>query len=152
MNGRGKPATSGPLDGNRRRSIYIEVRRNFLDPMMSTFDRPPPSTAFGKRTVTNVPSQSLMLLNDPFVVKEAEEMAKKLLSEKIATPAERIQWIYQRSLARNATKEEIADAAAFMSQLKNTYAAKGIKGNIELTIWKDYIHSVFNFKEFIYLN
>ncbi len=152
MNGRGKPAASGPLDGNRRRSIYIEVRRNFLDPMMSTFDRPPPSTAFGRRTVTNVPSQSLMLLNDPFVVKEAEEMAKKLLSEKIPQPAERIQWIYQRSLARNATKEEIADAAAFMSQLKNTYAAKGIKGNIELTIWKDYIHSVFNFKEFIYLN
>ena len=30
MEGRGRPAKSGPLDGDGRRSIYIMVRRNFL--------------------------------------------------------------------------------------------------------------------------
>ncbi len=152
MNGRGKPAVSGPLDGNGRRSIYLEVRRNFLNPMLTTFDRPMPFTAFGKRTVTNVPSQSLILLNDPFVVQEAAFMAKQLLAKKISSFDKRIQWIYQRSLGRSPQPEEIADADQFMKQLKKTYASKGIKENIELTLWKDYIHSVFNFKEFIYLN
>ena len=152
MNGRGKPAVSGPLDGNGRRSIYLEVRRNFLNPMLTTFDRPMPFTAFGKRTVTNVPSQSLIMLNDPFVVQQASFMAQQLLDTKINTLDDRIKWVYQRSLGRNPETEEIADADQFMKQLKITYASKGVKENIELSIWKDYIHSVFNFKEFIYIN
>lgn len=152
MNGRGKPSKSGPLDGDRRRSIYMEVRRNFIDPLMMTFDRPNPFNAFGKRTVTNVPSQSLILLNDPFVIQQAEAMATHLFSKKTGSAGNRIDWIYQRSLSRNATKEEIADGEALILQLKNTYAKRGIKSNIEWTVWKDYIHSVFNLKEFIYLN
>jgi hypothetical protein len=152
MNGRGKPAVSGPLDGNGRRSLYLEVRRNFLNPMLTTFDRPMPFSAFGKRTVTNVPSQSLILLNDPFVIQEAEFMAKQLLAKKITGLDARIRWVYQRSLGRNPQPDEIADADLLMNQLKKTYASKGVKENIELIIWKDYIHSVFNFKEFIYLN
>jgi hypothetical protein len=152
MNGRGKPSKSGPLDGDRRRSIYMEVRRNFIDPLMMTFDRPNPFNAFGKRTVTNVPSQSLILLNDPFVIQQAEAMATLLFSKKMAPAGDRIDWIYQRSLSRNATKEEIADGEALVLQFKNTYAKRGVKNNIEWTVWKDYIHSVFNLKEFIYLN
>jgi len=152
MNGRGKPSKSGPVDGDRRRSVYLEVRRNFMDPMMMTFDRPNPFNSFGRRTVTNVPSQSLILLNDPFVIQQAEAMATNLLSKKISSPNDRVDWVYQRSLSRNATEQEIDDAKEFISQLKKTYAKNGIKTNIEWIVWKDYIHSVFNLKEFIYLN
>ena len=152
MNGRGKPSKSGPLDGDKRRSIYLEVRRNFIDPMMMTFDRPNPFNSFGRRTVTNVPSQSLILLNDPFVIQQAEAMSTKLLSNKISSPNDRVNWVYQRSLSRNATEQEIDDAKEFISHLKKTYAKNGIKTNIEWIVWKDYIHSVFNLKEFIYLN
>ena len=152
MNGRGKPDTSGPIDGDKRRSIYIEVRRNFLDPVMSTFDRPNPATAYGRRTVTNVPAQSLILLNDPFVIQEATVMAKNLLSTKQNQFSDRVNWVYQRSLARNASDDEVADAQQYMKQLKDTYFSKGVKGNLEMLVWKDYIHSIFNLKEFIYLN
>jgi len=150
MNGRGKPSVSGPLDGNGRRSIYVAVRRNFLDPMMMNFDRPSPATTFGRRSATNVPSQSLMLLNDPFVVLLAEEMAKLLLEAKIPRPENRIRWIYERCFARVPSKREINDATAFMVQLKKTYPSTK-KEIIELSVWKDYIHSIFNMKEFIYL-
>src|SRR5687768_16385908 len=43
QDGRGKPV-SGPLDGNGRRSIYLEVRRNFLTPLLLAFDYPLPSS------------------------------------------------------------------------------------------------------------
>jgi hypothetical protein len=119
---------------------------------MSTFDRPNPATAYGRRTVTNVPAQSLILLNDPFVIQEATVMAKNLLSIKQNQLSDRVNWVYQRSLARNASEEEIADAQQYMKQLKNTYVSKGVKGNLEMLVWKDYIHSIFNLKEFIYLN
>src|SRR5262249_43419895 len=42
MSGRGRPGASGPLDGANRRSIYINVRRNFLTPMFLAFDYPIP--------------------------------------------------------------------------------------------------------------
>ena len=42
QDGRGKP-DSGPLDGNGRRSIYVQVRRNFLTPLLLAFDYPLPS-------------------------------------------------------------------------------------------------------------
>src|SRR5262249_54545860 len=67
MQGRGRPKDSGPLDGNGRRSIYISVRRNFLSPMMLAFDTPNPFSTVGRRTVSNVPAQALILMNDPLV-------------------------------------------------------------------------------------
>jgi hypothetical protein len=39
QDGRGKPV-SGPLDGNGRRSVCLEVRRNFLTPLLLAFDYP----------------------------------------------------------------------------------------------------------------
>ena len=152
MNGRGKPEESGPIDGHGRRSIYREVRRNFLDPMMTTFDRPIPFTAFGKRNVTNVPAQSLILMNDPFVVLQAENMTKKLLANKQLSFDNRINWIYRKALSRPAKPEEIIAAKGLMEQLAAGYKIKAGTWNDDPTIWKDYIHSVFNFKEFIYLN
>ena len=45
MVGRGRPTVSGPLDGDGRRSIYLNVRRNFLTPMLLAFDYPTPFTS-----------------------------------------------------------------------------------------------------------
>ena len=55
MDGRGRPARSGPLDGDGRRSIYLNVRRNFLNPMFLAFDVPVPFSTMGRRNVSNVP-------------------------------------------------------------------------------------------------
>ena len=47
---------------------------------------------------------------------------------------------------------KLADAQEYMKRLKDTYVTQRIKGNLEMLVWKDYIHSIFNLKEFIYLN
>ncbi len=150
MQGRGRPAKSGPLDGNRRRSIYQSVRRNFLEPMMTVFDRPIPFTTFGKRDVTNVPAQSLILMNDPFVIEQAKIMAQKLLNQKGLSFNQRIEWIYMHAFSRKPTAEEVTNASKFIKQLedmKKTNAAT----DFDLEIWKEYCHSIFNLKEFLYL-
>lgn len=151
MQGRGRPKNSGPLDGNGRRSIYQEVRRNFMDPMQLTFDRPVPFSTFGKRNVTNVPAQSLIMMNDPFVAMQAELMAKKLIEQKHQSLDERIQNIYIKSFSRNATRKEIESAKDFIFKLAKLYDVEEMEIMIDLNIWKDYCHSIFNLKEFIYL-
>jgi len=151
MQGRGRPSESGPLDGNGRRSIYQEVRRNFLEPMMTTFDRPIPFSTFGKRDVTNVPSQSLIIMNDPFVAQQAEIMAKKLLAQGALSFEEKISWIYIRSFSRKPTSEELKKAGQFMAMLRNMEREIEPEIDKELLLWKEYCHSIFNLKEFLYL-
>jgi len=151
MQGRGRPGASGPLNGNGRRSIYQEVRRNFLEPMMTTFDRPIPFTTFGRRDVTNVPSQSLILMNDPFVIAQAEIMAKKLLAHGNLSFNQKIEWVYMRAFSRKPSENEILKATEFISLLKETKSTVTYEADVNLEVWKEYCHSVFNLKEFLYL-
>ena len=43
---------------------------------------PIPSLIVGKRDVTTVPTQALFLMNNPFVLKQSDEMAKRILEQK----------------------------------------------------------------------
>ena len=72
QDGRGKPAVSGPLDGDGRRSIYINIRRNFLPLFFLAFDYPVPFTCIGRRATSNVPAQALAMMNNPFIQQQAE--------------------------------------------------------------------------------
>jgi hypothetical protein len=143
MLGRGRPGVSGPLDGNGRRSIYIGVRRNFLTPMLLAFDYPIPFTTMGKRTVSNVPAQALTMMNNPFVVQQAELWAKRVLADQKLTTKERVQKMYVMAFARPATETELADALAFLEESG--------KPN-DVRAWTDLAHVLFNVKEFIFLN
>jgi len=151
MNGRGRPAVSGPSDGNGRRSIYLEVRRNFPDPFLMAFDRPVPATTFGRRTVTNVPAQSLILLNDPFVADMADRTAARLLGLPDTATAARIRWVYLHCLARPPEGREVRAATALLQDLRQTYA-RSRQPVTDRRLWKDYLHAVFNLKAFIFIS
>ena len=86
MDGRGRPGKSGPLDGDGRRSLYLNVRRNFLTPMFLAFDFPVPFSTMGRRNVSNVPAQALTLMNDPFVVQQARLWADRVLRRRREAP------------------------------------------------------------------
>ncbi|HTU19452.1 MAG TPA: PSD1 and planctomycete cytochrome C domain-containing protein [Gemmataceae bacterium] len=141
--GRGRPA-SGPLDGDGRRSVYLAVRRNFLSPFLLAFDTPSPFSAVGRRTVSNVPAQSLILLNDPFVHQQAQLWAKRMLSQ-CGSDRERIVRMYESAFARPPTAEELAGCLEFL-QHKPAAQAR------EDAIWADLAHVLFNVKEFIFVN
>ena len=90
MDGRGRPGRSGPLDGDGRRSIYLNVRRNFLNPMFLAFDMPVPFSTMGRRNVSNVPAQALTLMNDPLVVGQARLWAERLMADPTAVSDARL--------------------------------------------------------------
>ncbi|MBC8350369.1 MAG: DUF1553 domain-containing protein, partial [Planctomycetes bacterium] len=89
----------GPLDGDRRRSVYLRIRRNAHNPFLEAFDAPKPTTTRGRRDVTNVPAQSLTMMNDPFVIQQAAEWSNQLVATE-QTPAQRIRIMYERAFAR----------------------------------------------------
>lgn len=148
MDGRGKPPVNGPLDGAGRRSIYIQVRRNFLSPMMLAYDTPSPFSTMGRRNVSNVPAQALIMMNDPFVLQQAELWGKRVLTESgLQTNEDRIRWMYESALGRLPTPEELQTAREFIEQQTKANPSD----SDQTRIWSELGHVIFNLKEFIYI-
>jgi hypothetical protein len=150
LSGRGRPRKSGPLDGEGRRSIYQAINRNFLPPMLLAFDMPIPFSTFGKRNVSNVPSQSLTMLNDPFITEQAATWAGKIL-EQPEDFDRRVQNVYLKAFSRLPEPAEIAKAEMFFDEQLALLNTSPEDKNMELELWKSYCHSIFNMKEFIFL-
>ncbi len=144
MLGRGRPPVSGPLDGNGRRSIYINVRRNFLTPLFLAFDYPLPTSTTGQRSVSNVPAQALTLLNNQFAVQQAHHWAVSLLGGKKGSPEKLIQRIYLQAFSREPTQPEIDKITRFVKDELQT-------GRSEIDVWSDVCHIMFNVKEFVFI-
>lgn len=134
----------GPLDGRGRRSLYLETRRNHPHSFLFAFDQPKPVSPAGRRQPTNVPAQSLMLLNDPFVIEQAALFAARALGQK-GEEATRIGWLYNTALCRPATDTELKLAGDFLARQKTVYDGDEKKS------WRDLAQAIFNMKEFLYL-
>ena len=145
QDGRGRPG-DGPVDGSGRRSIYLSVRRNFLSSMLLAFDFPQPFTAIGRRSMSNVPAQALILRNNPFVHDQAAFWAKRLVAE--GRPADqRIDAMFRAAFGRPASADEIAGA----SQLLKDVAAMKKLDVEQAEVWKELAHAIFQAKEFIFV-
>lgn len=146
MTGRGRPGNSGPLDGDNRRSIFVEVRRNFLDPFLVAFDFPMPATTVGNRNVSNVPAQALGLLNDPLVSEVAKRWAADVLREK--DPTNRVRSMFLRAFAREVSETELQQCLALVPSASGPTAPDP---ETEKRAWADLAHVLLNAKEFSYV-
>ncbi len=151
MDGRGRPAKSGPLDGDGRRSVYVAVRRNFLSPFLLTFDSPNPFSTMGRRNSSNVPAQALIMMNDPFVSQQCNLWAQRGLTvhndNSEASMVKLIEWFYTTAFARCPTSMELAAALKYcehQSQVRSCSIN-------DLAIWSDFAHALVNTKEFVFV-
>ena len=144
---RGRPDRSGPLDGDGRRSVYGAVRRNFMPSMLVAFDFPTPFSTMGRRNRTNVPGQSLVLRNDPFIHQQAREWATRLLQSTAGAPDDdRIQRLFETAFARKPATDEVESSRESLTELRKLHG----HGN-DVDVWSDFCHALFNANEFIFL-
>jgi hypothetical protein len=101
----------------------------------------------GRRNISNVPAQALILMNDPFVIEQAKVWASKLPAG--ATPRQRVERMYLAALSRPPAESELADAEDFLREQRALYASHD---PTDERVWADLAHVLFNVKEFIYLN
>jgi len=142
MNGRGRPGRSGPLDGNGRRSLYLEIRRNFANPMLAAFDLPAPMTTVGRRNTSNVPAQALVLMNDPFVHEMAGIWARAVLADAtLADDRARVERMWRQAFASAPGPDEAEAIVAFVGEAADPEPA-----------WTDVAHALYNAKAFIHLD
>jgi hypothetical protein len=107
-----------------RRSVYTFWKRTSPPPQMATLDAPSRESCTARRERTNTPLQALLLMNEQQYVEAAKHLAKRALAEEgIASPQQRIEWLFQTVTARVPNERETAqllslleDASAYYGQ------------------------------------
>lgn len=99
------------------RSVYLPIIRGIIPEMLKVFDFPEASNPKGVRDVSNVPAQSLFLMNSPFVGEQAEGLARRIMNES-TDPSQRIQLAFRLCFSRAATPEEVAASQQFLNRSK----------------------------------
>ncbi len=146
QDGRGKPL-SGPLDGLGRRSVYTQIRRNFLPPLFLAFDYPLPISTEGRRGVSAVASQALLMLNNEFVSGQAAKWAARVKRSR-AVPRNRIQDMYVQAYGRPPVEAEIEEIERFLAVQADARAGSdGEAGDA----WTDLAHALLNTSEFLFV-
>ena len=130
---------SGPLDGNGRRSIYLQMSIMQPPSFLTGFNLPDLKLPTGKRDVTNVPTQALILMNDPLVNAMAKHWATEMLKQSTSREA-RIRSMFARAFARDPSDVE----------MQRWLTALDDFGASTPAAWERLAHAFFNAKEFIY--
>ncbi len=131
---RGKWANTPEGPEAWRRGVYVYRRRSLPYPMFDTFDHPDMNVTAGARNVSTVPTQALTLLNNPFVLSQAQRFADRVARD-ATDPEAQVTLAYRIALARPATAAEARIGAALIQE--RSLAA--------------FTHVLLNLDEFIYL-
>ena len=128
-----KNQDDGP--GVWRRSLYVYRKRGMMFPMFEVFDMPDSNFSAGRRSVSTVPTQALTLINNDFVLKQAQLFADRVKKEAGDDPVKQIGLAYRIALTRPPDETELALATDLL----------GSHALVDLT------HVLLNLSEFLYM-
>jgi cytochrome c553 len=118
--GMGAGFAGGPNDArNAHRSVYLPIVREQLPESLVLFDFPDPNGVAGERAVSTVPAQALYLLNNPFVIRQAEFAGDRLRASSGPTE-EKVKRAYETFFARLPGDKETKAAMDFLASYGRT--------------------------------
>ncbi len=97
-----------------RRSVYVQVRRTMPVGVLETFDAPVVNPNCEQRSASTVAPQSLMLLNDRFILERASDLAERLLRERPASAQERVTRLWTLMFGTQPTARELARSLDYL--------------------------------------
>ena len=141
---------SGPLDGDGRRSLYLTMSIMAPPRFLSMFDLPDLRLPSGKRNVTSVPTQSLLLLTDPLVSPLAKHWGSEIIKTQHASLEQRIDCMFVAALGRKPKDD--TERHQWIGLLKQMATLPDDSSNLmaDEQAWTQLAHTLFNSKEFIY--
>jgi hypothetical protein len=103
-----------------RRTIYGLIERQNLPAIFRTFDFANPDTSNQGRFRTTVPQQALFLMNSPFVIEQARNLAQRSEVKGAASRREKIQALHRLVFQRPAAPAEIQLGEKFIGAQPQT--------------------------------
>jgi cytochrome c553 len=104
------------------RSVYVRVIRNALDPFLTAFDAPVPSSTRGNRDSTSVPAQALTLMNSQQVQSWAADWANRIAAAHKDPPSQ-IRQLFLEAFQREPSPQEAAESLAWLASSETAILA-----------------------------
>jgi hypothetical protein len=130
-----------------RRSIYLFARRNYNMTLLNVFDQPVMATNCTRRIASAVPLQSLTLLNDAFMLDQADHFAQRVAAV-AASPEMRIETAFRIAFARQPTAEEMTAGLALLRKVEKRYEGQP---QAEMKALANLCHMLLCTNEFLYV-
>jgi mono/diheme cytochrome c family protein len=131
----------------KRRAVYAQIDRQNLPGTMRAFDLASPDQHSPQRFQTTVPQQALYMLNNPFVVERARDVAKRAEVAKAASDPEKLTAMYRAVMGRNPRPEEAKAALGFVAD-----AAKDKPAPSHLAAWEQLAQVLLLGNEFLFVD
>lgn len=137
---------------NNYRSVYLPIIRDQVPEALALFDFADASAVHGDRPTTSVPAQALYLLNNPFVLQQAESAAERLYRS-ASSDAERLQRAYLLFYGRTPRDSEIQTAQRFLNTYWLSLSRERLSGErATREAWTALCQAMMASAEFLYLN
>ena len=136
-----------------KRSVYAFRKRGIKYPMFEVLDEPDLNVTCERRSVSTVPTQSLTLLNNEFILKQVDYFAERVAKEAGDDPAADVKAMYRIALSRDPNQRELATNIAFLQKQREAEAVRAaFEGkSANLLALSGLAHVVLNLNEFEYI-
>jgi hypothetical protein len=138
---------------SRRRSVYLMTQRLFTHPVLSLFDQADTTQSTAVRKSSHVPSQSLFLMNSPYVHERAAAFSQRLIAAS-ETGAARIELAYLWALGRSPSAEETADVIDYVQRSRAKWQDRAASSQLdaEKRAWSGVARTLLSCNEFVFVD
>ncbi len=164
--GRGAATAGADAADANRRSVYVFVKRNAVYPMLEAFDAPNPQETCSRRFRSVIPSQALILMNDPLVLEWSRALAARVLNDGGLSLDQQVDRAYRLALSRppnTSEREAVLDFLRQQSSLLGERLARNERPPLPAQLpdgmdparaaaFVDFCHTLLNSNEFLYVN
>ncbi|MEL6105512.1 MAG: DUF1553 domain-containing protein [Planctomycetota bacterium] len=120
----------GGDSGKTHRSVYLPIDRSSVTPALALFGFPDPNMTSPGRSESIVPVQALYMMNDDFVVSQAQAMAKTL-EQHFDGRDEQIRMAILWAYGRPATQDELRASDQFFREFRPSGSASSTIGSFD---------------------
>ncbi len=132
-------------DDEFRRSIYVQVRRSMPLGVLEPFDLPRMTPNCERRAFSTAAPQSLLMLNNPFVIQQAEFLASRIRESAGEDLTEQVTLAWRIVFGRRPSESDIAAGIEFLTTTEPTPE----KVNASLN---HFCHALLSSNEFLYVD
>ena len=155
LDGERKPTgKDADFPGKSRRSLYIQIRRSRPLSVLQPFDLPIMTPNCARRRDSNVATQTLLMMNNDFVIDQSRKMADALIQSAANTEA-RLSAAWRRCFARPIDNSALEEMKRFVESQKQAFLSRQSKRNDEAA-YRDSLASavqaMISSNEFIYID
>jgi hypothetical protein len=136
-----------------RRGVYAYVKRGLKYPMFEVYDLPDLNVTCERRATSTVPTQALTMLNNEFMLMQADRFARRVIKEAGNDQAAQVKTMYEIALSREPSAKEVDTNMAFLKKQQEHEKASGSASEdaAALAALTDLAHVTLNLNEFVYI-